>query len=215
MEHANGRTETRHKGEQRYKYIKSCMEKNIAQSNVDDAALKAEIDARERRLAEEKKRHQKEDLEAIGNLGISVERYGSEMQSAGSLLGADAPRRSIDEIVKDNPSLAGLARLKKKAMHGEPQEGKTKTVEKQLEEQGQQRLFEDENGDIFENVDEKKSFKNELKKILSFNCSDDEKVDKILSIKGDDESGNLLKLFTLLLEKSGTINRHGHREIKL
>lgn len=65
VEHANGRTETQVKGTQRKKYIKACMERNIAAINADEAALKAEIDEREKKVAEEKKQAVKEMQEGF------------------------------------------------------------------------------------------------------------------------------------------------------
>lgn len=56
VNHASQRTTTQHEGEQRRAYIKYCMENNVAAINADDARLKAEIDEREKRLAEEKRR---------------------------------------------------------------------------------------------------------------------------------------------------------------
>ena len=69
VEHANSRTETQGKGTQRKKYLKACMERNIVAINRDEAALKAEIDAREKRLAEEKEARKNEDMECIKKLG--------------------------------------------------------------------------------------------------------------------------------------------------
>ena len=73
----------------------------------------------------------------------------------------------------------------------------------------------EDDGEIFNNKEEKKFFMRELVKIAKSDCSDDEKLKKTLSIDGDDESGNLLKILSLLIETSGTINKYGHREIKL
>lgn len=89
VEHADGKTETHGKGTQRKKYIKACMERHIAAINEDEAALKAEIDEREKRVAEEKKRALKEMQEGFEKIGFTSERYGSDLQSTGSLLGVD------------------------------------------------------------------------------------------------------------------------------
>ena len=43
--------------EDRKRYLKSCMDRNIAESNERDAVLKAEIDAREKNAAKDKKKH--------------------------------------------------------------------------------------------------------------------------------------------------------------
>jgi len=43
--------------EERKKYLKSCMDRNIAEINERDAALKAEIDAREKTAAKDKKKY--------------------------------------------------------------------------------------------------------------------------------------------------------------
>lgn len=43
--------------EQRKKYLKSCMDRNIVEINERDAELKAEIDAREKVAAKDKKKH--------------------------------------------------------------------------------------------------------------------------------------------------------------
>ena len=87
VEHANGRTETQHKGTQRKNYIKVCMERNIAYTNNIEAELKAEIEEREKRVAEEKKQAIKTMQEGFENIGLTSERYGSDLQSFGSLLG--------------------------------------------------------------------------------------------------------------------------------
>ena len=94
------------------------------------------------------------------------------------------------------------------------------TLEEQLEKNGQQRLFEkskdeEENESIFDNESEKAAFKSEFENVMKSNLSNEEKLEKILSMEGDDETGNLLKMLSLLIETSGTVNKHGHREIKL
>ena len=94
------------------------------------------------------------------------------------------------------------------------------TLEDELELQGQQRLFEkpkdeEENESIFDNESEKTAFKSEFANVMKSNLSNEEKLEKILSMEGDDETGNLLKILSLLIETSGTVNRYGHREIKL
>ena len=58
VEHANNKTETMSRGVQRKKYLKSCMEKNIAATNKEELQIKLEIDEREKRLAKEKKENQ-------------------------------------------------------------------------------------------------------------------------------------------------------------
>lgn len=74
VEHADGKTETHGKGPQRKKYIKACMERNIAAINDGEAALKAEIDEREKRAAEEKKKAIREMQEGFAKIGFSSER---------------------------------------------------------------------------------------------------------------------------------------------
>lgn len=98
VEHANGRTETQGKGPQRKKYIKACMERNIAAINDDEAALKAEIDEREKRVAEEKKQSMQAMQECFEKIGLTSERYGSDLQSTGSLLGVDEEELEPQEL---------------------------------------------------------------------------------------------------------------------
>lgn len=98
VEHANSRTETQHKGNQRKKYIKACMERNIAYTNNVEAELKAEIDEREKRLAEEKKQAIKDMQECFEKIGLTSERYGSDLQSTGSLLGVDEEELEPQEL---------------------------------------------------------------------------------------------------------------------
>ena len=74
VEHADGKTETHGKGPQRKKYIKACMERNIAAINDGEAALKAEIDEREKRVAAEKKKAMQEMQEGFAKIGFSSER---------------------------------------------------------------------------------------------------------------------------------------------
>ena len=87
VEHADNRTETQGKGPQRKKYLKACMERNIAAINNDEARLKAEIDAREKRAAEEKKQAMQAMQEGFEKIGFTSRREGSGLQSMGSLLG--------------------------------------------------------------------------------------------------------------------------------
>lgn len=104
VEHANGRSETHGKGTQRKKYIKACMERNIAAINDADAALKAEIDAREKRAAEEKKQAIKAMQEGFEKIGLTSERKGSDLQSIGSMLGGEEgpePQLEPQELTKE------------------------------------------------------------------------------------------------------------------
>lgn len=105
VEHANGRTETHGKGTQRKKYIKACMERNIAAINEDEAALKVEIDEREKRVAEEKKQAIKAMQEGFKKIGFaSPERKGSDLESTGSMLGVDVDKEELEppqEISKE------------------------------------------------------------------------------------------------------------------
>ena len=98
VEHANNRTETHGKGTQRKKYIKWCMENNIAYTNNIEAELKAEIDEREKRVAEEKKQAMKEMQEGFEKIGFTSERKGSDLQSSGSLLGVDEEQIESQEL---------------------------------------------------------------------------------------------------------------------
>ena len=127
------------------------------------------------------------------------------------------PRRSIEEIKKEKPWLSGIASHVEKI--DEQEQKQVKTMKDQLEEHGQTRLFVDEkskeNESIFNNEDEKKAFRSEFARVMQSDCSNEEKLDKILSMEGDDETGNLLKILSLLIETSGTVNKYGHREIKL
>ena len=105
VEHANSRTETQHKGTQRKKYIKACMERNIAYTNNVEAELKAEIDEREKRAAEEKKQAIKAMQEGFKKIGFaSPERKGSDLESTGSMLGVDVDKEELEppqEISKE------------------------------------------------------------------------------------------------------------------
>jgi len=101
LEHANGKTETQHKGTQRKNYIKACMERNIAYTNNIEAELKAEIEEREREAAEEKKQAIKAMQEGFENIGFSTERKGSDLQSFGSLLGSDEELPEEQELTKE------------------------------------------------------------------------------------------------------------------
>jgi len=101
VEHANGRTETQHKGTQRIKYLRWCMENNIAYTNSIEAELKAEIEEREKRVAEEKKQAIKTMQEGFEKIGFSSERYGSDLQSTGSLLGVDEELPEEQELTEE------------------------------------------------------------------------------------------------------------------
>lgn len=79
VNHANRRTETKHKGKQRTAYLKYCMEMNISEMNDEDAKLKAEIEEREKRLAREKKENMEAMSDGFVKLGIYMaERAKSE-----------------------------------------------------------------------------------------------------------------------------------------
>ncbi len=110
VEHADGKTETHGKGTQRKKYIKACMERNIAAINADEVALKAEIDEREKRVAEEKKQSIKAMQEGFEKIGFSSDRYGSDLQSTGSLMGVD--ERQHEELIPQELSKETLQTLK-------------------------------------------------------------------------------------------------------
>ena len=88
IDHANNRTETHGKGTQRIKYLKACMEKNIASVNADEAAIKAEIDEREKRVAAEKEQAIKDMQEGFEKIDFACQK--GNLQSVGSLLGVDA-----------------------------------------------------------------------------------------------------------------------------
>lgn len=88
VEHADGKTETHGKGPQRKKYIKACMERNIAAINDGEAALKSEIDEREKRVAEEKKKAMKEMQEGFAKIGFAV---------SGEGLPADSPFKKFEK----------------------------------------------------------------------------------------------------------------------
>ena len=98
VEHADRKTETHGRGTQRKKYIKACMERNIAEINEDEAALKAEIDEREKRVAEEKKRAANEMQDGFAKIGFTIDRKGSDLQSSGSLLGVDEEQIESQEL---------------------------------------------------------------------------------------------------------------------
>lgn len=98
VEHANSRTETQGKGTQRKKYIKACMERNIAAMNDEEAALQAEIDEREKRVAEEKQHAMQAMQECFEKIGLTSERYGSDFQSTGGLLGVDEEELEPQEL---------------------------------------------------------------------------------------------------------------------
>lgn len=98
VEHANSRTETQGKGTQRKKYIKACMERNIAAMNDEEAALQAEIDEREKRVAEEKQQAMQAMQECFEKIGLTSERYGSDLQSTGGLLGVDEEELEPQEL---------------------------------------------------------------------------------------------------------------------
>ena len=74
------------------------MERNIAYTNNVEAELKAEIDEREKRLAEEKKQAIKDMQECFEKIGLTSERYGSDLQSTGSLLGVDEEELEPQEL---------------------------------------------------------------------------------------------------------------------
>lgn len=101
VEHANNKTNTQHKGTQRIKYLRWCMENNIAYTNNIEAELKAEIDEREKRVAEEKKQAIKAMQEGFEKIGFTSERYGSDLQSTGSLLGVDEELPEQQELTKE------------------------------------------------------------------------------------------------------------------
>ena len=101
VEHANNKTNTQHKGTQRIKYLRWCMENNIAYTNNIEAELKAEIEEREKRVAEEKKQAIKAMQEGFENIGFSTERKGSDLQSFGSLLGSDEELPEEQELTEE------------------------------------------------------------------------------------------------------------------
>jgi plasmid replication initiation protein len=100
VKHADGRTETHGKGTQRKKYIKACMERNIAAVNENEAAMKAEIDEREKRVAEEKKKAIKEMQEGFEKIGFTYEKR-SDLQSTGSIIGMNEEELEPQELSKE------------------------------------------------------------------------------------------------------------------
>ena len=87
LDHASKRTETMSRGEQRKIYLKSCMEKNIASSNIKEAEIKKEIDEREKRLAAEKKQRTKETQNFFAKITEKNEiRARGEMKTVGEVI---------------------------------------------------------------------------------------------------------------------------------
>ena len=72
INHANNRTETMSRGEQRKKYLKYCMEQNIASINKNESEIRKEIDEREKRLAKEKKQKIREMEEGFVAAGMGI-----------------------------------------------------------------------------------------------------------------------------------------------
>ena len=89
VEHANEKSIS---GDQRYRYLKTCMDRNISAINEGEDALKAEIDEREKRLAKEKEEHKRQDLELFKEL--------KELSSP----------RTVEEIARGSGVLADLAK---------------------------------------------------------------------------------------------------------
>ena len=101
VEHANSRTETQGKGTQRKKYIKACMERNIAYTNNIEAEVKVEIDEREKRVTEEKKQAIEAMQEGFEKIGLTSEKYGSNLQRMDSLLGVDKEALKPQELSRE------------------------------------------------------------------------------------------------------------------
>lgn len=72
INHANNRTETMSRGEQRKKYLKYCMEQNIAAVNKNESEIRKEIDEREKRLSKEKKKKMREMDEGFVAVGMGI-----------------------------------------------------------------------------------------------------------------------------------------------
>ena len=79
VEHAD-RRKLPVKSEQRKKYLKSCMDRNIAEINERDAALKAEIDAREKAAASDRKKYAENARKARAILEQSMQEADAKAQ---------------------------------------------------------------------------------------------------------------------------------------
>ena len=79
VEHAD-RRKLPVKSEQRKKYLKSCMDRNIAEINERDAALKAEIDAREKAAASDRKKYAENARKARAILEQSMREADAKAQ---------------------------------------------------------------------------------------------------------------------------------------
>ena len=79
VEHAD-RRKLPVKSEQRKKYLKSCMDRNIAEINERDAALKVEIDAREKAAASDRKKYAENARKARAILEQSMREADAKAQ---------------------------------------------------------------------------------------------------------------------------------------
>lgn len=83
-------------GNDRRKYLKGCMEKNIGQINQNEADIKMEIDEREKRVSAEKQQAVNNLKEGFDKLGIRINSKGQKIQSMASLLSVkDEPEEKI------------------------------------------------------------------------------------------------------------------------
>lgn len=101
VEHASNRTGVQTKSPSRIAYLKHCMDQNIAYTNSIEAELKAEIDTREKEKAEEKKQAEKAMKEGFEKIGFTSDRYGSDLQSTGSIMGVDEEPLEPQKLTKE------------------------------------------------------------------------------------------------------------------
>lgn len=168
----------------------------------------------ERRVAD--KRHEEDKLKERNREGLLREIEKQSETKEKTTMTEENRKLGKEKLSQIKQMLTG----KSKPVSVSTDKDSRPTLEEQLEKQGQQRLFEkpkdeEENDSIFDTESEKNTFKSGFASIMKSDCSNEEKLEKILGMEGDDEQGNLLKLLSLLIETSGTANKYGHREIRL
>lgn len=142
IERADSNAKTKKKGVDRRRYIKALMERNVAEENK----LEQEILAREQRLAKEKadnSRMDEECIETLADVGVLnvEERNKMRKKTAFKIIEDTIPKKSMEEIAKSGSFLAEVAKRRLKERSKQGQEQVDKTMEAQLEEQGQTRLY--------------------------------------------------------------------------
>ena len=89
----------------RQKYLKTCMERNIAESNETEAKLLAEAKDREQRLAIEKQKNMLADTESFNNIMRMAKQKNKDLEP---IFGSHAVEDNVDNQCEDTTQLRKL-----------------------------------------------------------------------------------------------------------